>query len=417
MELTYQECIDLISKSNGIPVLAHPKSLKLNDKELSFSLVTETSFAWEQISSLYENLKKLCDEIDKLNSDDSIQGIIVQLPIPKEVKQMYPVSDKAAKVKAGLDKEIADVFTGKSQKKILIIGPCSADRGDAVFEYCSRLKRVQEQVTDKLILIPRVYTNKPRTTGDGYKGMLHQPDPNEKPNPFKGVLAIRALHTRILTELGMSTADEMLYPANYWYLSDLMSYVAVGARSVENQEHRLVSSGITVPVGMKNPTSGDFSVMLNSVYAAQHPHSFIYRGWEVNTTGNELAHTVLRGANNKHGQNIPNYHYEDLLHVKELYDKSGLVNPSVIVDTNHNNSGKQYLEQIRIAREVLHSRRNSPEIGSMVKGIMLESYIEDGCQKIGENVSEDYITDQGITHEVDATAAYIKLVGIKVCEA
>ncbi|MBR3838731.1 MAG: 3-deoxy-7-phosphoheptulonate synthase [Clostridia bacterium] len=316
-----------------------------------------------------------------------------QLPIPKEVKQMYPVSDKAAKVKARLDKEIADVFTGKSQKKILIIGPCSADRGDAVFEYCSRLKKVQEQVTDKLILIPRVYTNKPRTTGDGYKGMLHQPDPNEKPNPFKGVLAIRALHTRILTELGMSTADEMLYPANYWYLSDLMSYVAVGARSVENQEHRLVSSGITVPVGMKNPTSGDLSVMMNAIKAAHHSHEFIYRGWDVETSGNPLTHAILRGSVNKHGQNIPNYHYEDLEFLCEMYEKTGVENPAFIVDTNHSNSGKKYYEQPRICKEVLHSCRHDQAVNKLFRGFIIESYLEDGCQAI----SADEVYGKSIT--------------------
>ena len=316
-----------------------------------------------------------------------------QLPIPKEVKKMYPVSEDAAKVKADLDRQIADVFTGKSHKKILIIGPCSADRADAVFEYCSRLKKVQEQVTDKLIIIPRVYTNKPRTTGDGYKGMLHQPDPNEKPNPFKGVLAIRALHTRILTELGMSTADEMLYPTNYWYLSDLMSYVAVGARSVENQEHRLVSSGITVPVGMKNPTSGDLSVMMNAIKAAHHSHEFIYRGWDVVTSGNPLAHAILRGSVNKHGQNIPNYHYEDLEFLCEMYAKNGIDNPAFIVDTNHSNSGKKFYEQPRICKEVLNSCRHDQTVNKLFRGFIIESYIEDGCQSI----SADEIYGKSIT--------------------
>lgn len=306
-----------------------------------------------------------------------------KLPIPMEAKALYPVSASAAATKEATDKEAAAVISGDSDKKLLIIGPCSADREDAVFEYCSRLKKIQQEVADKLVIIPRVYTNKPRTTGDGYKGMLHQPDPNEKPDPFKGILAIRQLHTRILTELGLSTADEMLYPANYRYLSDLMSYVAIGARSVENQEHRLVSSGITVPVGMKNPTSGDLSVMMNAITAAHHSHEFIYRGWDVETTGNPLAHAILRGYVNKHGEAIPNYHYEDLAHLNELYNKSGLENPACIIDTNHSNSGKKYLEQPRIAKEVLHSMRHNSDIGKMVKGFIIESYLLDGAQKIG----------------------------------
>ena len=306
-----------------------------------------------------------------------------KLPIPMEVKSIYPVSEKAAAIKAETDKNIEAVIKGESDKKLLIIGPCSADREDTVFEYCSRLKKVQEQVNDKLIIIPRIYTNKPRTTGDGYKGMLHQPDPNEKPAPYKGILAIRQLHTRVLTELGLSTADEMLYPANYRYLSDLMSYVAIGARSVENQEHRLVSSGITIPVGMKNPTSGDLSVMMNAITAAHHSHDFIYRGWDVETSGNPLSHAILRGYVNKHGETIPNYHYEDLSHLVELYNKSGLSNPACIIDTNHSNSGKKYLEQPRITKEVLQSMRHNEEIGRMVKGFMIESYLLDGAQKIG----------------------------------
>lgn len=307
---------------------------------------------------------------------------IRKLPIPMEVKEKYPVSYKASQTKSKIDSEISDIFTGKSKKLLLIIGPCSADREDAVFEYCTRLRILQEKVSDKLVLIPRIYTNKPRTTGDGYKGMLHQPNPNEKPDPFRGILAIRALHTRVLTELDMSTADEMLYPANYRYLSDLLSYIAVGARSCENQEHRLVSSGIDIPVGMKNPTGGDLSVMMNSVTAAHHPHSFIYRGWEVNTTGNPLSHCILRGYVNKHGQSLPNYHYEDLELLCEMYARSGLENPAVIVDTNHANSGKKYLQQPRICKEVLHSCRHNPDIARLVKGFMIESYLEDGNQPI-----------------------------------
>ncbi|MBQ2759643.1 MAG: 3-deoxy-7-phosphoheptulonate synthase [Clostridia bacterium] len=317
-----------------------------------------------------------------------------KLPLPVEVKEMYPVSFAATQIKEQTDKNIAEVIKGDSDKKLLIIGPCSADREDAVFEYCTRLRRVQDDVADKLIIIPRVYTNKPRTTGDGYKGMLHQPDPNDKPNPFKGIVAIRSLHTRVLTELGLSTADEMLYPTNYWYLSDLMSYVAVGARSVENQEHRLVSSGITVPVGMKNPTSGDLSVMMNAVTAAHHSHQFIYRGWDVTTTGNPLAHAILRGYVDKHGKSLPNYHYEDLASLCEIYMKSGLENPAVIVDANHSNSGKKYAEQPRICKEVLHSCRHNTDIAKMFKGFIIESYLEDGCQPIGpDEVYGKSITD------------------------
>ena len=317
-----------------------------------------------------------------------------QLPLPVEVKEMYPVSFSASQVKEQTDKNIAAVIKGESDKKLLIIGPCSADREDAVFEYCTRLRKVQDEVADKLIIIPRVYTNKPRTTGDGYKGMLHQPDPNDKPNPFKGIVAIRSLHTKVLTELGLSTADEMLYPTNYWYLSDLMSYVAVGARSVENQEHRLVSSGITVPVGMKNPTSGDLSVMMNAVTAAHHSHQFIYRGWDITTTGNPLAHAILRGYVDKHGKSLPNYHYEDLATLCELYMKSGLENPAVIVDSNHSNSGKKYDEQPRICKEVLYSCRHNSDIAKMFKGFIIESYLEDGCQPIGpDEIYGKSITD------------------------
>lgn len=317
-----------------------------------------------------------------------------KLPIPMEVKEKYPVSYEASQIKEKTDAAVAAVLRGVSGKKLLIIGPCSADREDAVMEYCSRLRKVQDKVADKLIIIPRIYTNKPRTTGDGYKGMLHQPDPNEKPDALKGILAIRELHTRVLTELGMSTADEMLYPANYRYLSDLMSYVAVGARSTENQEHRLVSSGITVPVGMKNPTGGDLSVMLNAVTAAQHSHSFIYRGWEVESSGNPLAHAIMRGYVNKHGQSQPNYHYDDLELLCEMYAKSACVNPAVIIDTNHANSGKRYLEQPRICKEVLYSCRHNGNIAKLFKGFMIESYLEDGSQRIGtDEVCGKSITD------------------------
>ena len=316
-----------------------------------------------------------------------------KLPIPKEIKEQYPLTAELSQVKARRDKEIADVFTGKSSKMVLIIGPCSADREDAVLEYCERLAKLQEVVSDKLVLIPRVYTNKPRTTGDGYKGLLHQPDPRKTSDMLEGVIAIRRLHTNVLASTGLPTADEMLYPDNYRYLSDLLSYVAVGARSVENQEHRLTSSGIDIPVGMKNPTSGDISVMLNSIMAAQHPHTFIYRGWEVDTTGNPLAHAILRGYVNKHGESMPNYHFEELERLYNAYTAKGLQNMALIVDANHANSGKKYQEQPRICKEVLHSCRHSGEIKSMVKGFMVESYLEPGCQKIGDGVYGKSITD------------------------
>lgn len=316
-----------------------------------------------------------------------------KLPIPKEIKEQYPLTAELSQVKARLDKEIADVFTGKSSKMVLIIGPCSADREDAVLEYCERLAKLQEAVSDKLVLIPRVYTNKPRTTGDGYKGLLHQPDPRKTSDMLEGVIAIRRLHTNVLASTGLPTADEMLYPDNYRYLSDLLSYVAVGARSVENQEHRLTSSGIDIPVGMKNPTSGDISVMLNSIMAAQHPHTFIYRGWEVDTTGNPLAHAILRGYVNKHGESMPNYHFEELERLYNAYAAKGLQNMALIVDANHANSAKKYQEQPRICKEVLHSCRHSGEIKSMVKGFMIESYLEPGCQKIGDGVYGKSITD------------------------
>ncbi|MBE6599761.1 MAG: 3-deoxy-7-phosphoheptulonate synthase [Ruminococcaceae bacterium] len=308
-----------------------------------------------------------------------------KLPIPKEIKEMYPLSAEAAEKKAARDEEIKKIFTGESNKFALVIGPCSADREDAVMDYIHRLARVQEKVEDKIVIIPRIYTNKPRTTGDGYKGMLHQPDPMEKPDMLKGIVSIRHLHIRALTETGLCCADEMLYPANYRYLSDLLSYVAIGARSVENQDHRLTASGLDIPVGMKNPTGGDLSVMMNAITAAQHAHTFIYRGWEVNSSGNEYAHAILRGYVDKHGKSMPNYHYEDLISLHGLYAASGLKNPGVVIDTNHANSGKKYEEQIRISKDVLYSLTHSNDIRSLVKGLMIESYIEDGCQKIDEN--------------------------------
>ena len=288
---------------------------------------------------------------------------------------------------------IADVFTGKSDKFLLIIGPCSADNEDSVMDYTCRLSRLQEQVKDKIIIIPRIYTNKPRTTGEGYKGMIHQPDPTKGEDMLEGLIHVRKLHTRAIEETGLVCADEMLYPENYRYLSDILSYVAVGARSVEDQEHRLTASGMECPCGMKNPTSGTISIMLNSIRAAQSSHTFIYRGWEVNTDGNPLAHAILRGAQNKHDQTIPNYHYEDLKLLYDMYQEKNLRNMACIVDTNHSNSGKKYLEQIRISNEILHSMRHSSEIRSMVKGLMIESYIEDGAQKVGDGVYGKSITD------------------------
>ena len=316
-----------------------------------------------------------------------------KLPVPAEIKAQYPLTAELSRIKANRDILIENVFTGKSDKMILVIGPCSADREDAVLEYCERLAGLQEKVSDRLVLIPRVYTNKPRTTGDGYKGLLHQPNPEQDSDMLEGVIAIRRLHTNVLANTGLSTADEMLYPDNYRYLSDLLAYVAVGARSVENQEHRLTSSGIAVPVGMKNPTSGDISVMLNSIMAAQHPHTFIYRGWEVQTTGNPMAHAIMRGYVNKHGEAIPNYHFEDLEHLYNAYAAKGLQNMALIVDTNHSNSGKKFKEQRRICKEVLHSCRHSEHIHSMVKGFMIESYLEEGSQKIGEHIYGKSITD------------------------
>ena len=316
-----------------------------------------------------------------------------KLPIPMEIKERYPLTAELAKIKTARDQQIADVFTGKSDKMVLIIGPCSADREDAVLDYCERLAGLQERVADRLILIPRVYTNKPRTTGDGYKGLLHQPNPEQDVDMLEGVIAIRRLHTNVLRNTGLSTADEMLYPDNYRYLSDLLAYVAVGARSVENQEHRLTSSGIAVPVGMKNPTSGDISVMLNSIMAAQHKHTFIYRGWEVNTEGNELAHAILRGYVNRHGEARPNYHFEELEYLYNVYAAKGLQNMALIVDANHSNSAKKYMEQPRICKEVLHSCRHSDHIKSMIKGFMIESYLEPGAQKIGEGIYGKSITD------------------------
>ena len=317
-----------------------------------------------------------------------------KLPIPKEIKEEYPITPALSARREAQVNALKAVFEGKSNRFVLVIGPCSADREDAVLDYIYRLRKVQDRVEDKILIVPRIYTNKPRTTGDGYKGMLHQPDPNAEPDLLRGIVAIRKLHLRALSETGFGCADEMLYPENHRYLSDILTYVAVGARSVEDQQHRLTASGLDIPVGMKNPTAGDLSVMMNSITAAQHSHMFLYRGWEVKSMGNPHAHAILRGYVNERGQSMPNYHYEDLINLCELYQKSGLQNPAVIVDTNHANSGKQYLEQTRIAKEILHSCRHSADVKSLVKGLMIESYIEDGCQRIGtDEVYGKSITD------------------------
>jgi len=318
---------------------------------------------------------------------------IKHLPTPDQIRQEHPLPERFAEIKRGRDAEIRDVITGKSRKFLVIIGPCSADNEDSVCDYISRLAKLNDKVKDKLILIPRIYTNKPRTTGEGYKGMVHQPNPETAPDLLEGLIAIRKLHIRNIEETGLTAADEMLYPENWWYLTDLLSYVAVGARSVEDQHHRMTVSGFDVHAGMKNPTSGHMSVMLNSVVAAQHAHSFIYRGWDVDTTGNPLAHTILRGAVNKRGAVLPNYHYEDLRLLSELYAQTALQNPACIVDVNHSNSNKQYLEQIRISKEILNSRRYSDDIHKLVKGLMIESYIEDGCQGIHDKIYGKSITD------------------------
>lgn len=318
---------------------------------------------------------------------------VKKLPTPSEIREQYPVPEKLVALKKERDQEIRDVLTGKSNKFLVIIGPCSADNEDAVCDYVSRLAKVNEKVKDKLILIPRIYTNKPRTTGEGYKGIVHQPDPEKKPDLLAGLIAMRKMQIHAMDVSGLTAADEMLYPENWRYVSDILSYVAIGARSVEDQQHRMTVSGFDVPAGMKNPTSGDLTVMLNSVYAAQHPHTFIYRGWEVNTTGNDLAHTVLRGATSKHGQNLANYHYEDLNLLLQLYNERDLKNPATIIDSNHSNSSKQYKQQIRIIKEVMHSRKLSPDIHNLVKGVMIESYLIEGSQKVGEGVYGKSITD------------------------
>lgn len=316
-----------------------------------------------------------------------------RIPDAETILKQLPLDPVLGEVKKRRDQDIIDIITGKSHKFLLVIGPCSADKEDAVCEYVSRLSRLQEMVRERLVLLPRIYTNKPRTTGIGYKGMAHQPDPNEDPNIVEGILAIRRMHIRALRESGLSASDEMLYPGNYPYLEDLLSYVAIGARSAENQEHRLTVSGLDIPVGMKNPVSGDMTVVINSVRAAQSPHVFSYKGWEVDTPGNPLAHAILRGAVSPFGRNIPNYHYEDITHLRKLYMDSGLLNPSVLVDVSHANSDRRFEEQPRVAYEVMHSRHHAPEVRDFVKGLMIESYLIEGkqdpsCQVYGKSITD-----------------------------
>ncbi len=328
------------------------------------------------------------------------------LPTPEDIRAQFPVPEKLARLKAQRDKEISDVITGKSNKFLVIIGPCSADNEEAVCDYVSRLAKVYEDVKDKLIIIPRIYTNKPRTTGEGYKGIVSQPDPEKKPDFTAGLIAMRKMHIHAMEISGLTAADEMLYPDNWGYVEDILSYVAIGARSVEDQQHRMTVSGFDVASGMKNPTSGTLSVMLNSVYAAQHPHSFIYRGYEVQTSGNPLAHTVLRGAVNKNGQSIPNYHYEDLNRLLALYNERDIVNPACVIDANHNNSNKEYEQQVRIVKEVMHSRKLNPDIYKLVKGVMIESYIEEGSQAIGTGIYGKSITDSCLGWEESKKLIY-----------
>lgn len=317
-----------------------------------------------------------------------------ELPLPAELKAQYPLSRELAAVKQKRDAQIRDIFTGKSDKFVVIVGPCSADNEDSVCEYVERLAKINDEVSDRLMIIPRIYTNKPRTTGEGYKGMLHQPQPDQAPDLLAGIIAIRKMHIRAIQESGLTSADEMLYPENRSYLDDILSYEAIGARSVENQQHRLTASGMDIPVGMKNPTSGDFSVMLNSVIAAQSSHTFIYRGMDVTTDGNDLAHVILRGGVDKYGTCNPNYHYEDLMRLMTMYEEKHLANPAAIVDANHSNSNKQFKEQIRIVSEVLHSRNYNPKLKTLIKGVMIESYLEEGCQSIGtDRIYGKSITD------------------------
>lgn len=331
---------------------------------------------------------------------------IRQLAHPAEVKELCPLTGSVGKVVEEKTAQIEAILSGRDNRMVLIIGPCSADNEDSVIDYISRLCPIQEKVKDKILIVPRIYTNKPRTTGEGYKGMLHQPNPNEKSDLFKGIIATRHMHLRAVSETGFACADEMLYPENYQYLDDLLAYVAVGARSVENQQHRLTASGISAPVGMKNPTSGDYSVMLNAIHASQHSHVFIYRGWEVKTSGNQYSHAILRGYTNKHGESQPNYHYEDLYRLSNAYAERNLSNPAAIIDTNHSNSAKNPFEQPGIIRDVLYSMKRNDSVKTMIKGFMVESYIEDGCQKVGGGVYGKSITDPCLGFEKSERLIY-----------
>lgn len=316
-----------------------------------------------------------------------------KLTIPMETKKLYPVTPALAPLVEQRAGVLRDIFEGRDRRCLLIIGPCSADNADSVLEYLGRLRRVADRVRDKIFIVPRVFSNKPRTNGEGYMGLVHQPDAAARPDPFKGIIAVRSLHLRALAETGFTCADELLYPENHRYLDDLLAYVTVGARSVEDQQHRLTASGLGIPVGMKNPTSGDLSVMLNAIHAAQAGHSFIYRGWAVHSKGNPLAHAVLRGRRTEDGRSLSNYDYESLRRLADRYLASGAQNPAVIVDANHENSAKNPFRQPEIVRDVLASCRRDPELAGLVKGFLVESYLEDGCQPPGGGVWGRSITD------------------------
>lgn len=320
-------------------------------------------------------------------------NFVRKLPIPKELKEQYPLSAELEKIKYQRDREISDILMGINSRFLLIIGPCSADREDSVMDYLCRLKLVQEEVSDKILIIPRLYTSKPRSQGKGYMGFLHQPNPSEAPDILKGISQVREFHLRALSETGFSCAEELLYPENHRYLSDLISYVAVGARSVENQEHRLVASGLKIPAGMKNPVGGNLDSLINSISSAKLPHKFLYRGWEVESAGNPLAHAILRGYKDKDGVPHPNYDEKSVLNLLEKYEAAGLSFPTCIIDTNHDNSGKQYEKQPDIALETVDLRNREPAVKKFVKGLMVESYLTDGCQEIDGNIYGQSITD------------------------
>jgi len=317
----------------------------------------------------------------------------IKIPSPEEIKDQYPLPEGVKKIKAQRDKLVKDVIAGRSDKLLLVIGPCSAHESAPVLEYVKRLGKLNDEVKDKLVLVPRIYTNKPRTRGVGYKGMFSQPDPENKEDILRGIETIRKLHIEAIEESGLSAADEMLYPENYSYFEDLLTYIAVGARSSENQSHRLVSSGIEVPVGIKNPMGGSIPVLLNSVYASQSPQVFKFGDYQVKTNGNEYAHAVLRGMVDSYGNDIPNFHYETVMRVSEGYANAEgeLKNPAVVIDANHSNSGKQFRQQIRIVEEVMQNRLYDSGFKKIVKGFMIESFLVEGCQK------HDIVFGQSIT--------------------